>query len=89
MLASKYLDDMKILTSADFGVTTSVLLGGKINEGYQKTVSNAYPGKFGSIAVGVFNGGGYHALEYNNYKTFQWRLTVRPLPERLPGFQFS
>ncbi|MEY1639890.1 hypothetical protein [Tenuifilum osseticum] len=89
VVASQYLDDMKILTSADFGVTTSVLLGGKVDEGYQKTVSNAYPGKFGSIALGVFNGGGYHALEFNNNKTFQWRLSVRPMPERLPGLQFS
>ncbi len=89
VVASQYLDDMKIFSSADFGVTTSVLLGGKVDEGYQKSVSNTYPGKFGSIAVGVFNGGGYHALEYNNNKTLQWRLSIRPMPERLPGLQFS
>lgn len=89
VVASHYLDDMKIFSSADFGVTTTVLLGGKVDEGYQKSVSNAYPGKFGSIAVGVFNGGGYNALEYNNNKTLQWRLSLRPMPERLPGLQFS
>jgi hypothetical protein len=89
VVASQYLDDMKIFSSADFGVTTSVLFGGKVDSDYQKNVSNAYPGRFGSVAVGVFNGGGYHALEKNNNKTLQWRLTLRPMPERLPGLQFS
>lgn len=89
VVASQYLDDMKIFSSADFGVTTSVLLGGKVDDNYQKNISNAYPGKFGSIALGVFNGGGYHALEKNNNKTLQWRLTLRPMPDRLPGLQFS
>lgn len=89
VVASQYLDDMKILSSADFGVYTSVLLGGFINDDYRKNVSDAYPGKYGSIAIGVYNGGGYHALEKNNNKALQWRLTLRPIPNRLPGLQLS
>ncbi len=89
VVASQYLDDMKFFSSADFGVTTSVLVGGTIDDDYQKRVSNAYPGRYGSIAVGVFNGGGYHAIEKNNNKTLQWRLTIRPFPESVPGFQIS
>lgn len=89
VVVSQYLDDMKFFSSADFGVTTSVLVGGTIDDDYQKRVSNAYPGRYGSIAVGVFNGGGYHAIEKNNNKTLQWRLTMRPFPESVPGFQIS
>jgi hypothetical protein len=37
----------------------------------------------------VYNGGGYHASEENENKSIQGRLTVRPLPEVIPGFQLS
>ena len=89
VVASQYLDDMRFFSSADFGVTISALLGGEVDDIYQKNVSKAYPGRYGSIAFGVFNGGGYHALEKNNNKTIQWRLTIRPMPEAFPGLQFS
>jgi len=89
IVSSQYLDDMKLLTSADFGVSTQVLLGGEISEEYQKKVNGAYPGKYGSIAIGVYNGGGYHAIENNNNKTIQWRFSLRPIPTVLPGLQFS
>ncbi len=84
-----FLDKDTLMSSADFGLVSTMLLGGKIDEDYQKRVSNSYPGKYGSIALGVFNGGGYNALENNNNKTFQWRLTLRPLPNNLPGLQLS
>ncbi|MGE0077174.1 MAG: hypothetical protein AB7S48_04860 [Bacteroidales bacterium] len=89
VIGSHFLDKTTILSSADFGLITTALIGGTVDESYQKNVSSAYPGKYGSIAVGVFNGGGYHALENNNNKTVQWRLSVRPLPEMLTGFQLS
>ncbi|BDX36945.1 hypothetical protein CYCD_03000 [Tenuifilaceae bacterium CYCD] len=89
VIGSHFMDKTAILSSADFGIVTTALLGGKVNESYQKQVSKAYPGKYGSIALGIFNGGGYHALENNNNKTFQWRLSIRPLPEMMTGLQLS
>jgi len=89
VVASQYLDDMEIFSSADFGATASVLLGGTVDESYQRSVSNAYPGKYGSIAIGIYNGGGYHSIEKNNNKTLQWRTTFRPFPSTLPGMQLS
>lgn len=84
-----YLERSKLINSADFGLTYVTLLGGKMDGDYQQSVSNSYPGKYGSIAVGVYNGAGYHALEANNNKTVETRFTLRPFPEGLPGLQFS
>lgn len=86
---SHYLDRIKQISSADFGLTLSSELGGKIDSDYQKRVSKNHAGRFGSVAIGIYNGGGYHALEKNQNKTFQWRLSLRPLPEYIPGLQFS
>ena len=52
-------------------------------------MSSSYPSRWGSFAVGVYNGGGYHGAEKNTNKTVQGRLTVRPLPDALPGLQLS
>lgn len=84
-----FLERSGIIGSADFGITYITLLGGEMGTEYQKTVNSSYPGKYGSFAVGIYNGGGYHALERNNNKTFEARLTLRPFPEVLPGFQLS
>lgn len=89
VVGSHFMDKETILSSADFGITTTALFGGKVEESYQKQVSNSYPGKYGSVAFGIYNGGGYHAIEKNNNKTFQWRLTLRPFPETITGLQFS
>lgn len=84
-----YLDRVGATSSADFGVIATSLLGGKMDETYQKEVSKGYPGRYGSVAFGIFNGGGYHAIEQNSNKTIQWRLTLRPLPGQIPGLQLS
>lgn len=78
-----------LLNSADFGVTFSALLGGELDKSYRDRVSSSFPGKYGSLVLGVYNGGGYHALEANNNKTLEGRLSLRPFPGRLPGFQGS
>jgi hypothetical protein len=75
--------------SADFGLTFMSLLGGEVDKEYQKKVSSKYPGRYGSMAFGVYNGGGYHASEKNENKVLEGRLTVRPLPDIIPGLQFS
>jgi hypothetical protein len=75
--------------SADFGATFGALLGGEMDEEYQKTVNKKYPGRYGSFAAGVYNGGGYHATEENENKVVEGRLTIRPVPDNLPGLQVS
>lgn len=84
-----YLERNGLLSSADYGVGFVSLLGGEVSEEYQKNVSNSFPGKYGSIAVGIYNGGGYHAIEKNENKTVDGRLSLRPLPDYLPGLQLS
>jgi hypothetical protein len=84
-----FLNKFGVASSADFGVSIDVLLGGELDKETQKKVDSAMPGKYGSISFGIYNGGGYSALEMNNNKTIEGRLTLRPLPERVPGLQFS
>jgi hypothetical protein len=40
------------------------------------------PKGYGEIHGGVYNGEGFTQIEANKYKSFQGRLTVRPLPNR-------
>jgi hypothetical protein len=75
--------------SADTGITFNSLLGGTIDEDYQKRVTKYYPGRYGSMSVGIYNGGGYHSSEKNQNKVIEGRLTLRPLPDVLPGLQLS
>ena len=84
-----YLERYKILRSADYGVTLAALLGGQMDEEYQRRVNDAYPGRYGSISLGVYNGGGYEAIERNNNKLIEARATFRPLPDVIPGTQIS
>ncbi|MCK4753901.1 MAG: hypothetical protein KAS58_01630 [Calditrichia bacterium] len=78
-----------IVNSADFGVTFVALLGGEMSKEYQKSVSKSYPGRYGSIVIGVYNGGGYHAFERNTNKPIEGRITLRPFPDFIPGLQVS
>ena len=84
-----FLERYKVINSADFGITWIGLLGGEMENPQAHGITSGYPGKYGSFAIGVFNGGGYHALEYNRGKTVEGRLTLRPLPDKLPGLQVT
>ena len=84
-----FSDRYNLVSSADFGIVFAGLLGGEIDEQFQETVSPDFPGRFGSFSFGVYNGGGYHALELNNNKIIEGRLTLRPLPDNIPGLQLS
>ncbi|MDY6951852.1 MAG: hypothetical protein SWE60_10085, partial [Thermodesulfobacteriota bacterium] len=75
--------------SADAGVSLRGYFGGKLKDAAEKTGSHYYDGKYGSWHLGVYNGSGYHASEENNNKALEGRLTVRPLPEAIPGLQLS
>jgi hypothetical protein len=84
-----FLERVGLFNSADFGFMLGGLLGGKIDKTYREQVSSKYPGKYGSFAIGVYNGAGYHALEKNENKTVEGRLSIRPFPAKLPGLQLS
>lgn len=84
-----FLERTGILSSADYGISFVSLLGGELDEEYQKNVSKSFPGKYGSLAIGIYNGGGYHAIEKNENKMIDGRLSLRPLPEKIPGLQLS
>ncbi|MEW6067899.1 MAG: hypothetical protein AB1610_06380 [Nitrospirota bacterium] len=84
-----FIERNNTFNSADMGLTFVSLFGGEMDEEYQKNVSKYYPGRYGSMSVGVYNGGGYHAAEKNGDKVLEGRLTIRPLPDIIPGLQFS
>jgi len=78
-----------VFASADTGVSLQGNFGGQL-ENAKETVGNThYDGKYGSWHIGVYNGSGYHATEDNNNKVVEYRLTVRPVAEVLPGLQLS
>lgn len=89
VMGSMFLEKTNVLSSADFGFIYEGLIGGEIDKQYQKEVNSAYPGKYGSFSFGLYNGGGYHDVERNNNKTFEARMTLRPLPAIMPGLQFG
>ncbi|MEW6002853.1 MAG: hypothetical protein AB1638_09445 [Nitrospirota bacterium] len=84
-----FIERNGIFNSADFGVTFTSLLGGEMPEEYQKNVNSHYAGRFGSIQGGIYNGGGYHASEKNENKVLEGRVTIRPLPDVIPGLQLT
>jgi len=84
-----FIERNDTFNSADIGVTFVSLLGGTMPEEYQKKVNKYYAGRYGSMSLGVYNGGGYHASEKNENKVLEGRLTIRPLPDIIPGLQFS
>ena len=84
-----FLERNDTFNSADIGLTFVSLFGGEIDKEYQEKVSHYYPGRYGSMSLGVYNGGGYHASEKNENKVVEGRLTLRPLPDIVPGLQLS
>jgi polyhydroxyalkanoate synthesis regulator phasin len=84
-----FIERNNIFNSADQGINFVSLFGGLMGEEYQKTVNSAYPGRYGSMALAIMNGSGYHAAENNNNKVLEGRLTLRPLPDIIPGLQLS
>lgn len=78
-----------ILNSADQGISIRGNFGGKLLNAKEKTGNHHYNGLYGTWHIGVYNGPGYHGTEKNNNKVVEGRLTLRPLPDILPGLQFS
>ncbi|MBN1447817.1 MAG: hypothetical protein JXA28_07785 [Bacteroidetes bacterium] len=84
-----FLESNGILNSSDFGACVMTLFGGEMPQSYTHEVNSNWPGRYGSLAVGIFNGGGYHAIEQNINKTLETRASLRPLPGLIPGLQFT
>jgi hypothetical protein len=83
MQDTMFLERNGLFNSADEGVTFGGFFGPKIK------IPDAYPGKYGSFAVGVYNGAGYHGIEKNKNKAIEGRFSLRPFPNQLPGLQLS
>jgi len=86
---SMFLERSLLFNSSGFGLSFESLLGGKLDNAYAEKVKPKAPGKYGSLAMGLYNGGGYHQFEKNRVKNFEVRVTVRPLYNLLPQLQFS
>lgn len=84
-----FIERSGLFNSADIGVTLAGGFGEDLSDEFKDEVNSSYPAKYGSWAVGVYNGGGYSAKEKNEDKVVQARVSVRPLPDVLPGFQLS
>jgi len=84
-----FMERSGMFNSADVGVTLSGGLGPQMDESYRRDVGSAYANRYGSFAIGLYNGGGYHAVEDNQNKVAEGRFTLRPLPAVLPGLQVS
>ncbi len=84
-----FLERNGMFNSADIGATFVSLLGGEMPAEYKKKVNDHYAGRYGSTSFGIYNGGGYHTSEKNQNKVLEGRLTIRPLPDIIPGLQLS
>lgn len=84
-----FMERVGIITSSDAGVLFSGQFGGTLPKSYQDEVGKKNSGRYGSFAMGFYNGGGYASAEANTNKTFQARVTYRPLPDYAPGLQIS
>jgi len=77
------------LPSADLGLLFAGTFGADLPKSYQDDVSKSFPGRWGSWAVGLYNGSGYSGVESNINKTLQARVSFRPMPDFAPGFQVT
>lgn len=89
MRGEMFMERSGMFNSADFGLTLHGGIGEELPDEFKEEVSSHYAARYGSFALGVYNGGGYHGEEENENKVLQGRLTLRPLPDRIPGLQLS
>ncbi len=89
MRGPMFMERSGIFNSADFGVTLASGLGADMGGEYLSYAGNKYGARHGSVAVGLYNGSGYHGDERNVDKTVEARLTWRPLPDMVKGLQVA
>lgn len=78
-----------VFNSADLGASLRGNFGGQVPDAEETLGTKHYDGYYGSWHFGVYNGAGYHAVEHNGSKPFEGRITLRPLPEAMPGLQLT
>ncbi len=86
---SMFMERSGLFNSSGFGLSYQGFFGGKLTGAYADRVHPHFPGKYGSFALGLYNGGGYHQFERNLGKNFEVRVTLRPFSGSVPGLQFS
>ncbi len=89
MQDTMFLERNHLFNSADLGVLFGGNFGGELSEEYRHEVNHHYAGRWGSFQVGLYNGGGYHAVEQTSNKAVEGRISVRPMPDSLPGLQVT
>jgi hypothetical protein len=89
MQDTMFLERNGAFNSADTGVLFGSDLGGTLGAEYKSNVNSHYAGRYGSWQAGFYNGGGYHAAEKNDNKAFEGRISIRPIPDVVPGLQFT
>ena len=91
MQGAMFQERFKNFNSADMGIGLLGNFGGKLSKELQENVGyhTPYSGRYGSYHIGIYNGGGYHAAEDNQNKVVEGRITLRPLPDLIPGLQLS
>jgi hypothetical protein len=89
MQGTMFLERNGLFNSADVGILVGGDLGEEMPEDYRAHVNSHYAGRWGSFGVGVYNGGGYHAASNNNNLVIEGRLSLRPVPNVVPGLQVS
>jgi hypothetical protein len=89
MQDTMFMERNRLFNSADMGVLFGGNLGRDMPDDFKKNVQSHYAGRWGSFGVGVYNGGGYHAVEKNTNKALEGRFTIRPMPDIVPGLQVS
>ena len=82
---SMFLDQNDFLPSADYGISFESGIG----ESLDKPGLSSNDSRYGSFAIGVYNGGGYSSIEENNNKVVEGRISLRPAAEFLPGIQVT
>lgn len=91
MQGSMFQERFGNFNSGDTGIGLLGNFGGKLSTELQDEVGypSPYAGRYGSYHVGVYNGSGYHATEDNQDKVIEGRVSIRPLPDAVPGLQLT
>ncbi|MEK6591435.1 MAG: hypothetical protein AABZ11_12245 [Nitrospinota bacterium] len=91
MQGTMFQERFKSFNSADMGIGILGNFGGKLSKELQEEVGyhTSYSGRYGGYHIGMYNGGGYHATEENQNKVIEGRITLRLLPDTIPGLQLS
>ena len=89
MQDTMFMERNGLFNSADLGVFFGGNFGRDMPDEFKKNVQSHFAGRWGSFGIGLYNGGGYHAVERNINKAIEGRITIRPLPDVVPGLQVS